>query len=84
MTAGRLPFTFGPNPLTNPPLAGDFIFNTASAVVDDSLVETNEGFVLFIEVDENNNVDDTVLISNRVTLVTIRDNDGEGFSYCYE
>ena len=50
-------------------------------MVDDSLVETNEGFVLFIEVDENNNVDDTVLISNRVTLVTIRDNDGEGFAY---
>ena len=44
-------------------------------------METNEGFVLFIEVDENNNVDDTVLISNRVTLVTIRDNDGEGFAY---
>ena len=69
--------SFGPNPPTNPALAVDYINNVSSIVVDDGLVEGDEGFVLLLEFDPSNNPADTVQVSNAFTLVTIRDNDGE-------
>ena len=68
-------YTFGPNPPTNPRLAADFVFDVASAVVDDSIGEGDEGFILLLELDESNI--DVVTITNGVTLVTIQDNDCE-------
>ena len=70
--------SFGPNPPTNPALAVDYINDVSSIVVDDGLVEGDEGFVLLLEFDPSNNPADTVQVSNAATLVTIRDNDGEG------
>ena len=68
-------YTFGPNPPTNPRLAADFVFDVALAVIDDSIGEGDEGFILLLELDESNI--DVVTITNGVTLVTIRDNDCE-------
>ena len=72
--------TFGPNPFPNPPVATDYIFNIASVVVENSIFEGDEGFVLFVRLDESNNPDDVISLVNEGTLVTIRD--GKAFITC--
>ena len=61
-------------------LAADYIYNVASAVIDDEDVEEDEGFVLYFDFDESqiNPADYSRLqTGTRAVLVTITNDDGE-------
>ena len=69
-------YSYSPNPQL-PGLAGFITYELAAAVRDDASVEGDEGFILYVQYDENNNPRDTIVAGNRAILVTIEDNDGE-------
>ena len=61
-------------------LAADYIYNVASAVIDDEEVEEDEGFILYFDFDESqiNPADYSRLqTGTRAVLVTITNDDGE-------
>ena len=61
-------------------LAADYIYNVASAVIDDEDVEEDEGFILYFDFDESqiNPADYSRLqTGTRAVLVTITNDDGE-------
>ena len=60
-------------------MAVDFLYNVSSAVVDDGERETDEGFILYFDFDEDEaNPDDLsrLRFGTGAILITIRDDDG--------
>ena len=59
--------------------ASDLTFDLAAVVVDNNDVSADKGFILYVEIDDNNNPSDNfgVQALNRAILVTIVDDDGE-------
>ena len=75
--AGRLDLSFGP---VDAPVAADFIYDVATAVVDDMDVEGDEGFILYFKFNESeiDPADFSRLVTGTGTiLVTIQDDDSE-------
>ena len=73
---GRANYGFGP---VDREVAATLIYNLTTAIVDDAEVEFDEGFILYIEINDNNDPSDNfdVEARNRSILVTIDNDDGE-------
>ena len=75
--SARLDLSFGPTEFL---LAGDFIYNTSAAVINDRELEGVEGFILYFELDRDEiDPDDyrRLEAGSRTILVTIRDDDSK-------
>ena len=76
LSSGRFTFEYGPTDVSQ---AGTLAYNLSSVIRDDNEIEPNEGFILYLEIDEDNNPSDNFdfQAGSGAILVIINDNDGE-------
>ena len=78
LSTGRITYEFGESDSN---LSGTLAYNLSGVIRDDSEVEDNEGLILYLEINEDNNPSDNfdVQAGSRAILVTITDNDGKTY-----
>ena len=79
LSSGKFDFTYEGHEGIFPISVQNLTYDLVSAVSDDDEAGPNEGFILYIDIDENNNPSDNfdVEVGSRAILVTIVEDDCE-------